>query len=75
MQMTGIIKNLLTEKKGRVASFKGKLDSLNPKAVLKRGYSIVENSEGVPVDSAKKLKTSDEISLVFYDGSLKARVE
>ncbi len=75
MQMTGIIKNLLTEKKGRIVSFKGKLDSLNPKAVLKRGYSIVENSEGVPVDSAKKLKTSDEISLVFYDGSLKARVE
>lgn len=74
IQMNLIMEQSVSEHKATYQMLKGRLDALNPKAVLKRGYSIVE-SGGLPVDSAKKLNSNDEINLVFFDGSKKAKVE
>lgn len=46
----------------------GKLESLNPTNVLKRGYSYVSSADGKAVESAASLKKGDVIGIVFADG-------
>ena len=46
-----------------------RLFALNPQAVLKRGYTIVER-DGHLIGSAKKLRSGDDIALRFHDGSV-----
>ena len=65
----------LEQLKALCKNINGRLEALNPTAVLKRGYAIVENETGEALDSALKLKKNDKISLVFHDGSKSARVE
>jgi exodeoxyribonuclease VII large subunit len=50
------------------------LESIHPKATLKRGYALIE-SEGKLVSSVKQLKKSQLIKLTVQDGSANATVE
>jgi exodeoxyribonuclease VII large subunit len=50
------------------------LESIHPKATLKRGYALIQ-SEGKLVSSVKQLAKGQEITLTVQDGSAKARVE
>jgi exodeoxyribonuclease VII large subunit len=50
-----------------------RLQSLNPNAVLQRGYAIVYEN-GKAITSAKRLKKNDEVALQFYDGRLPAKI-
>lgn len=75
IQLDACINARMERENARIKMLKGRLGALNPKDVLKRGYSIVEDSSGAPVDSAKQLKPDDKISLVFHDGKRAARVE
>ncbi|NQT32558.1 MAG: exodeoxyribonuclease VII large subunit [Candidatus Omnitrophica bacterium] len=52
----------------------GKLEALNPLAVLERGYSIVFK-EGKVVTEAARLKTGDTLETRFAKGKAKSRVE
>jgi exodeoxyribonuclease VII large subunit len=65
--------SLLRERlKGRSAA----LNSVNPKAILSRGYAMVTKSaDGVRVTDATGAKPGEGITLQFADGELKARVE
>ena len=49
-------------------NLQGKLESLNPTNVLKRGYSYVSGADGKAVESASSLKKGDVIGIVFADG-------
>ena len=49
------------------------LESLNPLAVLTRGYSIVEKGD-LRVSSSKDLSSDDEINIKFADGDVKGKV-
>jgi exodeoxyribonuclease VII large subunit len=52
----------------------GQLETLNPLAVLKRGFAVVEK-EGKVIASAKQLAKNDIITVTLASGSAEARVE
>ncbi len=47
---------------------RGKLDTLNPKATLKRGYTITRNNKNKIIHNVSDLKEKDLIKTTFYDG-------
>lgn len=51
-----------------------RLGSLDPFAVLKRGYAIVSKPEGETVYGASELARGDALKLTFNDGSAEAEV-
>lgn len=59
---------------GRVASLQGRLDSLNPLAVLQRGYAIVSDSAGRAVSSIAQVKLNQELDIRLADGKIRSTV-
>ena len=58
----------VTSLSGEQKQLTGRLESLNPTNVLKRGYSYVSGKDGKAVESASSLKKGDVIGIVFADG-------
>lgn len=57
------------------SSLKLRLNSLSPIATMKRGYSIVENSEnGTVVTNAQGLSKNDEIKVKLHRGQFSANI-
>ena len=57
------------------SSLKLRLNSLSPVATMKRGYSIVENSEnGTVVTNAQGLSKNDEIKVKLHKGQFSANI-
>ena len=57
------------------SSLKLRLNSLSPMATMKRGYSIVENSEnGKVVTNAQGLLKNDEIKVKLHKGQFSANI-
>lgn len=56
-----------------VASLDQRMRSLNPIAVLKRGFAIVHR-DGEFIGSAGKLNADDLVTITFHDGSVPARI-
>ncbi len=52
-----------------------KMESLNPKIQLKRGFTYIKLKTGDIVKSSKELKKGDMIDIVFYDGEKEAVVK
>lgn len=50
-----------------------RLEAVNPKSVLTRGYAIVEGVKGV-LSSSQNIEQDDSISITFKDGKVKASV-
>ncbi len=73
-----LMENAMTAKfnhlKDRLASTAGKLDAINPLAILGRGYSIAKKNDGSIIGSAAKLKEGEDISILFADGEAEARI-
>jgi exodeoxyribonuclease VII large subunit len=51
------------------------LHSLNPRAILKRGYSIVTQSDGSLVSSTKQVQSGDHLQVHVSDGEYPVRVQ
>jgi len=51
------------------------LQSLDPKAVLRRGYAAVKDRTGNAVASVKALRPGDAVSLVLQDGEVGATID
>lgn len=58
----------------RLATLAGKLDSLSPLAVLGRGYSLVQTTDGQLVRTTKQLKPGETITVRFAKGQVDATV-
>ncbi len=63
-----------TLKEERLKGLAGKLESLNPLAVLSRGYSVAMK-EGKSVKSAREVGAGDKLVLQFTDGKVETIVE
>ena len=50
------------------------LESLNPLAVLSRGYSMVRKNDSIIVSGAE-LSSGDKLELIFADGNVNATVD
>ncbi|MBX6352933.1 MAG: exodeoxyribonuclease VII large subunit [Thermoflavifilum sp.] len=63
------------EASARLDMLIGQLESLNPLAVLRRGYSIVYRPDGVRVVSSRRdVRPGDPLLIQFQDGRVHARV-
>ncbi len=65
---------LLTRKANRFEGLSVALEHLSPRAVLGRGYALVQDEAGRVVASAKKLATNDAVTIEFHDGKIDARI-
>ena len=67
------IQNFLEHKGNELEILTTKLNSINPKAVLKRGYSIA-SKRGKIIKNANDVKIDDMIDIVFQNGEIKSQV-
>ncbi len=59
---------LLENKKHRLEKEKAKLEALDPRAVLTRGYSMTLDSKGKPVTSVETFTSGDTLKTCLSDG-------
>jgi exodeoxyribonuclease VII large subunit len=59
----------------RLAALEGRLEALDPLAVLKRGYAMAVASDGKVVTDAARLAVGESLSLRFARGAADVRVE
>ncbi len=73
-RMTVVSDKMISDRKNQLDALKIRLFSLDPKAILSRGYSVVE-SKGKIVSSAKSLSQGDKVDIIFADGKLVATID
>ena len=66
--------NILTLKNAQLSTAVGKLNALNPLAVLSRGFSAVYDKDGTIVKSASQLTIGNEITFRVADGEADAEI-
>lgn len=64
----------LETKQDNLVRLNQNLTHLNPQAVLRRGYAIVQNQAGGIIVSSQQLKNDDKVTLTFGVGSAKATI-
>lgn len=69
-------KQAITKEKHSIREIAGRLEAVNPKATLKRGYSIVRKLPGEEIiKSSKKIASGDKIRIELSEGKAKCEVE
>lgn len=64
----------LARKREEISLYSGKLESLSPKKVLARGYSMATNEKGEIIGETSQIKEGEIIKTVFSDGSIYSEV-
>ena len=59
----------------KLAAYAGKLQALNPMAVISRGYSAVFDADGAVIKSVEQLSVGDEVCLKMADGEATAEIK
>ena len=62
-------------KQAKLTQHSSLLHVMNPYNILQRGYSIIENSDGVIMKSVTKVKHHSKINITFADGKVSAVVD
>ena len=65
----------LKEKRHRLELYITKLEALSPLSKLSKGYALVVDEDNRPVQSVKKVKENEIVTISLLDGDIKARVE
>ena len=68
------MQSILKSKKILLASAAGKLEAINPLAVLARGYGVVKGSQGNVVSSVGDVELGSTVHLLVKDGDITATV-
>ena len=68
-------REIFIRKANRLENLGSVLGHLSPRAVLGRGYALVQDAAGNVISSAKQTKTKDKIRIEFGDGETNAVVE
>ena len=68
------LKQVFEKAKERLNSCEKILESINPKTVMKRGFSIVTNAKGGLVCDTKELKIKDSLNIDFFEGQARVSV-
>lgn len=61
--------------KARLAGLGSHLEAVSPKAILSRGYVLVQDSKGRPVTSSNAAPVNDRVVLSFADGERGAKLD
>ncbi len=65
----------LSQREASVARLAGALPSLNPLAVLKRGYVLVETQKHKAITRVSEIKTGQTVKLIWQDGQADALIQ
>lgn len=65
----------LREQRARLDGLAGRLDSVSPEAVLRRGYALVSDAAGHPLASAGAVRPGSRLQLRFADGTVGAMAD
>lgn len=74
-QMNAARSALFTSKRHTLEKSGSMLEPLSPRAVLGRGYALVQDAKGRLIVSAEQTKKGDHLSIEFKDGQTAAVVE
>lgn len=58
----------------RIDSAAQRLSALNPRGILKRGYAILHDSDGTPVDNIENVRMGQELIVELYGGYVRVSV-
>jgi len=68
-------REIYTRKANRLENMGTVLGHLSPRAVLGRGYALVQDAKGHVVVTSKQIKSGDRLSIEFNDGTAQTIVE
>jgi exodeoxyribonuclease VII large subunit len=68
-------REIFTRKTNRMENLGNVLGHLSPRAVLGRGYTLVQDAQGQVVASAMQTKSGDKLRVEFHDGKTDVVVE
>jgi exodeoxyribonuclease VII large subunit len=75
-QMTRSLKHAIEIHRQRVGGILGKLDSLSPLSILRRGYSITRQLPSMQIlREAARVKAGDKVEVKLFRGTLLCGVE
>ena len=74
-QLYESIKDRINELSKDIKARENQLEALNPKKVLKRGYSISANKDGQVIKSIKDVKKGEKITTTLCDGTITSTIE
>jgi exodeoxyribonuclease VII large subunit len=69
------VRACLRESRVRLEGLAGRLDSVSPEAVLRRGYALVSDPAGHPLASAGAVRPGSRLRLRFADGTVGATAD
>jgi exodeoxyribonuclease VII large subunit len=58
----------------RLLNLGERLDALDPRRVLQRGYALIQDENGVLISAIRQVKLSQEVAVRMADGSFDAQV-
>jgi len=64
----------LAQSRELISSLERLVHSYNPKAILKRGYSLVKSDQGKVVTSVNSVQISEKINIILSDGEIKSNI-
>ncbi len=73
-QLQNYIVKIVETRKKDLEIIKSKTIALNPKAILKRGYSIVMNKKKILINSSD-VKEEEDINIILHGGKIDAKVK
>lgn len=74
-ELEDVIEDKIVDYKKEIDNLSIQLGMLNPKSILKRGYSISTDENGVIIRSIKDIKANDKIITSLSDGKIVSNVE
>ncbi len=73
-ELEAMLSHRLQLDRASLQAAQARLEALDPRATLSRGYAIVQDAQGRVVDGAAKLSSGDAITIQFHDGVAEAGV-
>ena len=68
-------KLLIQKEKQFLELLENQLELMLPDSTLERGFTLIYDSNGIPVNSVRQLSQHDEILIRFKDGEIKVKIE
>ncbi len=75
LRLVSLISNRIQFEKMRLEQINGRIQSLDPLQVLRRGFAMVSDEQGAVVDSVRKVIPDQQVRVLLQDGRFSANVK
>lgn len=74
-KLTQQITRILREKRHKLEVYIARLEGLSPLAKLNKGYALITGEDRKPIQSVRRVKKDDVLTVSLLDGEIRTRVE